>query len=299
MSQLVTCGGCGEPLADGSTICRSCGWDLTTTISRPPRPSILAVLRSGAWRVILYGGIAALVLVGFARFRATGTAPDLATTLRWMAFGDDGRAAELVTIHRAHEIASAAARYAVHELEPPPIDDDWEPVLAPYATMWVRGWMPLLFYGATTDMAPRSVQEIFTVQADDGWGRPYRLEGRQLARDGAWPEDPQVAADLEAGLQTSFFGISNPVFDPETDWMRLEISSAGGDGTFDNGDDLRLVSYFPVGFTLHISRRPQELQKRLDRLYTQGRHHFRLEGNRRGDLIDARLLAEHRIVYLP
>lgn len=299
MTDPITCGGCGEPLSEGSTICRSCGWDLTTTVARPPRPSVLSVLRGGALRVILYGGIGALVVFGFVRFRTTGTGPDLPTTVRWMALGDGGRSAELVSIHRAHEIAAAAARYAVHELEPPPIDGDWEPVLAEYATMWVRGWMPLLFYGATSDMAPRSVQEFFVVQADDGWGRPYRLEGRALPRGTGAAEDREVAADLETGLQTSFFGISNPVFDSDTDWMRLEITSAGHDGEFGTGDDLVLVSYFPVGFTLHISRNPQGLQRRLDRLYTQGRHHFRLEGNRLGDLIDARLLAEHRIEYLP
>jgi hypothetical protein len=260
---------------------------------------VLTVLRATGLRVLVYGGIVALVLFGFARFRSTGTGPDLATTLRWMAFGDGGRTAELVTIHRAHEIAAAAARFAVDELEPPPIDGDWGTVLAPYATMWVRGWMPLLFVGVTTDMAPRSVQEIFEVRPEDGWGRPYRIAGRQLPRGAGAADDPVVTADLEAGLRTSFFRLENPAFDADTDWMRLEITSSGDDGAFDTADDIVLVSYFPVGFTIHISRNPQDLQRRLDRLYTQGRHHFRLEGNRRGDLIDARLLAEHRIEYLP
>ncbi len=298
MSEPIPCGGCGEPLAPGTTICRSCGWDLTTTIARPPRRSLLAVLRGGAWRVLLYGALIALPIVGFARFRTTGPGPDLATTMRWMAFGDGGRAAELVTIHRAHEIAAAAARYSVRELAPPPLDGDWRELLEPYATMWVRGWMPLLFYGATTDMAPRSVREFFEVSDLDGWDRPYRIASRQLPRDLDPRDDPEVAADLEAGLQTSFFALKNPEFDRDTDWMRIELTSTGRDGVMDSADDIRLVSYFPVGFTLHLSRRPENLQRQLEEAYARGRHHFRISGNH-WDLIDARLLAEHRLEYLP
>ena len=36
-------------------------------------------------------------------------------------------------------------------------EGDWAATLEPYATMNVRGWMPLLFWGATTGMAPASV----------------------------------------------------------------------------------------------------------------------------------------------
>jgi hypothetical protein len=298
MSEPMRCGQCGEPLSERSTICRHCGWDFTTAVARPPRPSILELLRGGAWRVILYGALIALPLVGFARFRATGPAHDLATTLRWMSIGDDGRSSELVTIHRAHEVAAAAARYAVRELEPPPFDDDWQEVLPPYSTMWVRGWMPLLFYGATTDMAPASVREFFEVRSEDGWGRPYEILVRHLPRDQDHEQDADVAADLAAGLQTSFFNQAAPEFDRDTDWMRLEIASAGRDGAFDTADDLRLVSYFPVGFTLRLTRRPEDLQRELDVAFTRGRHYFRLEGSR-WDLIDARLLAEHRLEYLP
>jgi hypothetical protein len=298
MNEPILCAGCGEPLAAGTTICRQCGWDMTTAVVRPPRPSILAMLRGGAWRVLLYGALLSLPLVGFARFRTTGTGPDLATTLRWMALGDGGRAAELVTIHRGHEIAAAAARYAVRELAPPPLDNDWDQLLSPYATMWVRGWMPMLFYGATSDMAPASVREFYEVRSTDGWGRPYRVSSRQFPRDEDPERDPLIAADLEAGLQTTFFGIDNPVFDRDTDWMRIELTSPGRDGVLETTDDLTLVSYFPVGFTLRLTRRPQELQRELDAAYTRGRHHFRICGSR-WDLIDARLLAEHRLEYLP
>jgi hypothetical protein len=298
MSDGILCDGCGEPLAKGATICRQCGWDLTTAVTHPPRVSLWRAVRSGGWRLLLYGALLALPVLGFARFRTTGPGPDLGTTLRWMALGDGGRAAELVTIHRAHEIGSAAARYAVRELEAPPFDGDWERVLAPYATMWVRGWMPLLFYGATTDMAPHSVREFYEVRSDDGWGRPYRIEVRDLPRGEDWANDEQVAADLAAGLQVSFFKLENPEFERDTDWMRLEITSAGRDGSFDTDDDLRMVSYLPVGFTLRLTRRPEDLQRQMEAAYTRGRHHFRLEGSR-WDLIDARLLAEHRLEYLP
>ncbi len=298
MNDEMLCGGCGEPMADGSSICSQCGWDRTTAVVHPPRPSALDTIRAGGWRLLLYGALIALPILGFARFRTTGPGPDLLTTLRWIAIGDGGRSAELVTIHRAHEIASAAARYAVRELEPPPFDGEWGEELAPYATMWVRGWMPLLFYGASTDMAPRSVREFFEVRARDGWGRPYRVTGRGLPRGENRQEDEQVAADLAAGLQVSFFRLQDPEFQTDTDWMRLEIDSAGRDGAFDSADDIRLVSYMPVGFTLRLTRRPEELQRQMEEAYTRGRHYFRLEGSRY-DLIDARLLAEHRLEYLP
>jgi len=298
MSEPIRCDACGEPLTRGTTICRHCGWDLTTAVTRPPRVSLWGAVRAGGWRLLLYGALVALPVLGFARFRATGPGPDLGTTLRWMALGDRGRAAELVTIHRAHEIGSAAARYAVRELEAPSFDGDWERVLAPYATMWVRGWMPLLFYGATTEMAPHSVREFYEVSSDDGWGRPYRTEVRELPRGEDRAGDEQVAADLAAGLQVSFFKLENPEFEPDTDWMRLEITSAGRDGSFDTDDDLRMVSYLPVGFTLRLTRRPEDLQRQMEAAYIRGQHYFRIEGSH-WDLIDARLLAEHRLEYLP
>jgi hypothetical protein len=246
----------------------------------------------------LYGAILALPLLGFARLRATGPGPDLATTLRWMALGDGGRAAELVTIHRAHEIASAASRYAVRELQPPPLDGDWAELLSPYATMLVRGWMPLLFYGATTDMSPGSVREFFTVSTDDGWGRPYRLTALPFPRNRG-PELEEIAtADFETGLQRTFFDQEAPQLDDGNDWLRLEIVSAGRDASFDTGDDLRMISYMQAGFTLRLSRRPGEMQRMLEEAYTRGIHHWRLEGSR-WDLIDARLLAEFRLEYLP
>jgi hypothetical protein len=298
MNDPIICGGCGQPLEEGTTICRNCGWDLTTAVAKPPRQSILDTLRGGAWRVLLYGALIALPLLGFARFRSTGTGEDLATTLRWMILGDGGRAAELLTIHRAHETAAAAARYAVRELEPPPIEGDWAETLAPYSTIRVRGWMPLLFYGATTDMVPASVQEFFELRLDDGWGRPYRISARPLQRDTDREQDPELRTDLEAGLKSGFYRFEAPPFDPDSDWMRLEIVSVGADGTEGSDDDLRLVSYFPVGFTLRLTRRPQDLEREFDAAFTRGRHYYRIEGSR-WDLVDARLLAEHRLEYLP
>jgi hypothetical protein len=171
-------------------------------------------------------------------------------------------------------------------------------MLAAYSTIRVRGWMPLLFYGATTDMVPASVQEFYEVRSLDGWGRPYRVTARPLPRDMDRELDPEVAADLGQGLRVSFFRFEAPPFDSDTDWLRIELVSAGRDGAFETDDDLSLVSYFPVGFTLRLTRRPQELQRELDAAYTRGRHYFRIDGGR-WDLIDARLLAEHRLEYLP
>ena len=258
----------------------------------------MALLRGGAWRLILYGTIAALPFVGFMRLRATGTGPDLATTARWMVAGDGGRAKELVTIHRAHEIAVAAARLAVDTLNPPSFEGDWAEVLAPYATMHVRGWMPLLFYGATSDMSPSSVRVFFEVDDKDGWGRPYRVSTRVLTRDEGWSEDQELAADLEAGLSPSFFASPLVELEGDRDWMRLDIRSSGPDGRMETDDDLKLISYLPVGITIRLSRDQEKLQKELERAYTLGRHYFRVEGAR-WDLIDARLLAEFRLEYLP
>lgn len=246
----------------------------------------------------MYGAILALPVVGFVRLRATGPGPDLPTTLRWLALGDGGRARELVTIHRADEIATAAARYAVREQEPPPLEGDWASRLAPYATMNVRGWMPLLFWGATTDSAPASVRVFFDVRAVDGWGRPYRVTSRSLPDVRSWADDPEVASDLAAGLHPSFFRTAAPTPQDGKDWLRFEVTSAGRDGRFSSGDDLTLVSYLPVGFTLRLTRRPDDLERQIETAFVQGRHFFRLEGSR-FDLVDARLLAEFRLSYLP
>ena len=53
-----------------------------------------------------------------------------------------------------------------------------------------------------------------------------------------------------------------------------------------------------MGITIRLSRDQEKLQKELERAYTLGRHYFRVEGAR-WDLIDARLLAEFRLEYLP
>ncbi len=298
MTEPYPCPECTAEIPAGGTICPGCGWDSTTALARPPKPSLSAILRGSAWRLIVYGAVIALPIVGFMRVRATGPGPDLETTARWMVFGDHGRAAELVTIHRAHEISSAAARYAVDQLNPPPMDGDWAAMLEPYATQNVRGWMPLLFYGATTDMAPAGVRTFYDVRSTDGWGHPYRMTSRVLLRDDGWSEDSQVTSDLKAGLQSSFYGPVLLELDEDRDWMRLEITSPGADAALDTGDDLRFISYFPVGLTIRLRVDQQGLERELSRAYTVGRQYFRIEGSP-WDLIDARMLAEFRLEYLP
>jgi hypothetical protein len=232
-------------------------------------------------------------VVGFLRLLATGPGPDLPTTLRWMVRGDDGRAAELTTIHRAFEIASAAARYGVRELEAPSFAAGWGERLAPFATMNARGWIPLVTVGADTDLAPASVKEMYRVREVDGWGRPYRVNDRLLERSETWETDPAVAADLAAGLNLTLFVLGRPEL-AAADHLRLEIVSAGPDGQLDDGDDLRLISYFPVGFMVAVSADREAIMAKLDEAFFLGRHHFRLEGNH-WDLVDARLLAEFRL----
>jgi hypothetical protein len=298
MNALASCPKCSGEIPDRSTICPSCGWDSTTAIARPERPSLLAILRGGAWRLVVYGLLASLPFVVFMRVRATGPGPDLVTTTKWIVAGDSGRSEELVTIHRAHEIATSAARYAVQNLNAPDFDGDWAETLGPFATMHVRGWMPLLFYGATSDMAPASVRTFYDVRATDGWGRPFRIERRLLMRTDGWADDEELATDITAGLQSSFFGTFLTELDEERDWMRIAIVSAGADGDLETGDDLRFISYIPVGMTIRLRGNTNRLERDLERAYTQGRHHFRIEGNQ-WDLIDARLLAEFRLEYLP
>ena len=293
MSERVTCEACGKDLAEGSTICGHCGWDLSTNLARPPRKSLLAQLAAGGWRVIVYGLILLLPIIGFMRLRATGPGPDLATTLRWMAFGDGGRAAELETIHRMHEIASAASRYSIRENEMPPFDGDWAKILAPAATARVRGWIPLVFFGADTQMAPASVRELYEVRSVDGWGHPYRLEVRPMPRREDWADDPQVVADLAEGLHATFFTRDVPDLG-HGGWMRLEITSAGLDGAFDTGDDIRMISYIQVGHVFRLLYDPSQIEREVERAYAIGRHYYRFEGSNY-DLIDARLLAEFRL----
>lgn len=291
------CPSCGGDLPPGRTLCPHCGADTTTWVGRRSRADLRGFLIGSGWRVLVYGGIAALIVLGFLRFRTVGPGPDLATTLHWIALGDDGRHTTLVTLHRAHEIAVAAARLAIKEMEPPNLDEGWAERLEPYATLNVRGWIPLLTIGASTDTAPAAVREMYEVRARDAWGTPYRISSRELPRDPEWAGDPEVAADLENGLQRNLLAAGAPDF-AERDWLRLEIVSAGPDGVFDSDDDLALVSYLPTGMTLRLDQPGAEIDRRLSEEYTLGRHYFRIEGSR-WDLIDARRLAEFRLETTP
>ncbi|MEX1309166.1 MAG: hypothetical protein AB1Z65_01980 [Candidatus Sulfomarinibacteraceae bacterium] len=296
MDNVLTCASCGADLPKRSTICASCGWDLSTAIQTPPRRSLLQQLASGGWRVLVYGAIILIPVLGFARLRDTGPGPDLPTTLRWMAFGDDGRAAELVTIHRAHEIGSAASRYAVREIEAFGFGDGWGEELAPKSTMNVRGWIPLVFFGADTGMAPASVREFYEVKDVDGWGRPYRVATTIIPPGDGWKDDPVVTADLEAGLHARFHTLDSPALGTG-DWLRLELTSSGRDGVFDTADDLRFVSYSLASAPLRMLADPDLVVRKIERDYTVGPQYFRLEGSRY-DLIDARLLAEYRLTSI-
>jgi hypothetical protein len=288
------CPSCGVDME--SSICGSCGWDLTTAVVQMSRPPLKSRILAGVWRVLVLGLIVAVPVIGASRLLKVGPGPDLATSLRWIVVGDEGRAAELITLHRAYEIASAAARFAVREFEAPPFDGDWGEVLDPFATMKTRGWIPLLFIGAMTDSAPTSVKEFYEVSMVDGWGHSWQLSTRLIERGADLSSDAEVQNDLSAVLNQSFAVVGIPDF-AAAQWMRLELVSSAHDGILNSGDDIRFVSYFPVGFTFHLSGDQQELQNKLDEAYFHGRHFFRYEGARY-DLIDARLLAEFRMQSL-
>ena len=293
MAETPKCAQCGSELQPGSTICHSCGWDLTVAASRPERKPLHINIAAMAWRFVVYGLLVLLVVLGFLRLRSVGPGPDLKTTLRWIVSGDEGRAGELVTIHRAHEISHAASRYSLRELAPPDFDGDWASILEPYATMNVRGMLTMITAGADSTMAPASVREFYEVRSYDGWGTPYRVSYRIFERRGPWKDDPLVTADQEAGLRSSFFRYENPNLE-DGDWLRLELVSAGRDRTFDTDDDITFISYFTVGLTLRVRSDPRQLQRDMEIAYTTGRHYFRLVGNRY-PLIDARRLAEYRL----
>lgn len=296
MDNVIKCGSCGADLPGRSTLCPACGWDLSTAVAIQPRRSILGQLSSGGWRVLVYGAIILLPILGFARLRDTGPGPDLPTTLRWMATGDDGRAAELITIHRAHQIGAAVSRYAVRETEPFGFDGEWHDELAPYSTMHIRGWMPLVFFGADSEMAPASVRVFYEVREVDGWGRDYRVQTRVIERGDGWVGDPVIEADLEAGLQARFHTVDRPDLG-NGDWLRLELVSAGRDGGFETEDDLRFISYSLIARPLRLVLSPEKVLKQRERDYTIGTQYFRLEGSDY-DFIDARLLAEYRLTSL-
>jgi len=288
----TACPECGSELR-GATICANCGWDSTIALVGPARRSRLESLLSGGWRALVYGALAALVIVAHLHYQESGPASTLAETLRWIALGDDGRSAELLTIHRAHEVAKATARHLVHTMQPPDFAGDWVSQLAPHATMNVRGWMPLLFVLADSQLAPAAVREFFQVRAADGWGRAYRVAIRPVAGSSGPSADPEVARDLGLGLQTSFFRWATPPLDQGA-WLRLELVSAGCDGAFDTGDDLHLISYLPAEVTLRLGGAAEDARRSLEQAYVIGEHYYRVEGSR-WDLIDARLLAEFRL----
>ena len=79
--------------------------------------------------------------------------------------------------------------------------------------------------------------------------------------------------------------------------MRLEITSAGLDGTLDTGDDIRMISYIQVGHVFRLLYDPNQTQVEIERAYTIGRHWYRIEGSEY-DLLDARLLAEYRLTSI-
>jgi len=206
------CAACGASMPADASLCPACGWDARVAVIDRPRRSLPAMLAGGAWRVLLYGGLVLLPVLGLYRFEQVGPGPDLATTLRWITLGDGGRAAELVTLHRLYETGSATARYALREVSAPSFDEGWAETLAPYATMQVRGWLPLLFYGASTDLAPSAVREFYEIRATDGWGRPFHVSTRMIPRGDAWRDDPEVVEDLAQGLNATLLSAGRPDF---------------------------------------------------------------------------------------
>ncbi len=286
------CPACGGPLA-GREICPRCGWDAALEHRRGPRRLRPAAL---AARLLLWSVPVLLAAGGMWRWVRVGPGPDPATTLRWLVLGDGGRAAELTTLNRAYEIARAASRFAVHTMAPPSLEGDWARTLAPYGTGAVRGWLPMLFAMADAERAPAAVRDMYAIRGVDGWGRPFRVRATEIPRGTDPAGTPEIAGDLREGLQADLFHRGTPDL-AAGDWLRMELRSAGRDGRPGNGDDIVFVAYIPASQTLHLSRDRRELDRQLERAYLQGRVFYRIQGAR-GDLIDARLLAEHRLAAL-
>jgi len=282
------CPQCGAH-REGSTLCPACGWDPLLPSRRPRRLRPVAV----AGRLLLWGGLAGLLVLAAWRWVLFGPGPGLGTTISWLVRGDGGRAATLVTLHRANEIAAAASRWAVQKMEVPSFDGDWAQRLAPYSTMAVRGWIPLLFSAADAGLAPGPVKVFYEIRSTDGWGRPYGVRTRTLPRGLDPREDAEVSADLAAGLQRDFFTAGSPDFQ-SSGHLRLELSSAGPDGRTSTADDIVFVSYFPTDRTFRVGGDVASIQRRMEVAFVTGRHFFRATGSP-WDLIDARLLAEHRL----
>ena len=290
---MIPCPACGAAIDSPASHCPSCGADLVVAAAAPARRPLGLRARSALPRLVVYGLLAALPVAGALRVRTTGPGPDLKTTVRWAVLGDDGRAATLVTLHRAHEIAAAAARFAVGELATPSFEGDWAPRLAPYSTMAIRGWIPLLFEATDTQLAPGAVRVFFEIRSTDGWGRPYRISARTLAAGPPEASDPEVSADLAAGLSRSFFSAGRPDL-AATDWLRLALTSDGPDGRPDSGDEITFISYIPLGHTFRVGADADRIRRQMNADLIRGRHYFRYTGSR-WDLIDARLLAEYRL----
>lgn len=287
------CPACGASVSAAASHCPECGCDLAIAAATPARKPAARRLLGVVPRLVIYGALIALPILGFMRLRVTGPGPNLETTLRWMISGDGGRAATLLTLHREYEIATATARYAVKNLEAPSFSDNWAKELQPFSTIAIRGWLPLLFSGADATLSPPSVRAFYEIRPTDGWGHRYHVQTRTLERGEPWAKDPQVKADLEAGLKQSFFAVGHPDF-KTADWMRLQLASDGPDGVAGTGDDIVFISYFPLGHVFRVGADQRQVLQQMDRDLVRGRQLFRYTGSR-WDLIDARLLVEYRL----
>ena len=164
--------------------------------------------------------------------------------------------------------------------------------------MSVRGWIPLLFWGATTDTAPASVRTFYEIRADDGWGRPYRLAARSLPRGEPWASDPRWQRTSGGVSRPRCFGPPPPTWTTAADGCASRSPPRAATATSPLPTTSLSVSYLPVGLTLRLTREPGQVQRQIEDAFVRGRHYFRVAGNR-FDLIDARLLAEFRLEYLP
>lgn len=268
----VSCPKCRGDVALGETFCPSCGADLALVGARG------RARLSVPWTMLaLVGVVAAATTVGWRRFQAVGPGPDLATTVHWIAQGDDERQATLATLMRAYETARAVMRSCIDNGEPCAFSESGWPAIARYSNAVWRGFVPLVQWAVSADSLGGRLGELLAVDGRDGWDRPWKAA-----------IVPMSEREKPEGFHPGALRSGSPPPAGRALW-RLELVSSGPDGAAGTADDITFEAVFPAPGPLRIGdvKAMRDREAEVER----GLVWVRWSGTEL-DLVDGRMLAE-------